>query len=52
MGEIGPLDFSTIAVQHNKDTSYTKAHGLPEDKDLQWTLMMLTALNNALVEDR
>ncbi|KAK7810840.1 LOW QUALITY PROTEIN: hypothetical protein U0070_020005 [Myodes glareolus] len=51
LGEIGPLDFSTIAVQHNKDTSYTKAHGLPEDKDLQWTLIMLTALNNALVED-
>ncbi|XP_038177673.1 serine-protein kinase ATM isoform X1 [Arvicola amphibius] len=51
LGEIGPLDFSTIAVQHNKDTSYTKAHGLPEDKELQWTLIMLTALNNTLVED-
>ncbi|KAH0500698.1 Serine-protein kinase ATM [Microtus ochrogaster] len=51
LGEIGPLDFSTIAVQHNKDTSYTKALGLPEDKELQWTLIMLTALNNTLVED-
>lgn len=52
LGEIGPLDFSTIAVQHNKDTSFTKALGLPEDKELQWTLIMLTALNNTLVEDR
>ncbi|XP_060229891.1 serine-protein kinase ATM isoform X2 [Meriones unguiculatus] len=51
LGEIGPLDFSTIAVQHSKDMSYTKAHGLPEDKELQWTLIMLTALNNTLVED-
>lgn len=51
LGEIGPLDFSTIAVQHNKDTPCTEAHGLPEDKQLQWTVIMLTALNNALVED-
>lgn len=51
LGEIGPLDFSTIAVQHNKDVSYTKAYGLPEDRELQWTLIMLTALNNTLVED-
>ncbi|XP_036048710.1 serine-protein kinase ATM isoform X2 [Onychomys torridus] len=51
LGEIGPLDFSTIAVQYNKDTANTKAHGLPEDKELQWTLIMLTALNNTLVED-
>ncbi|XP_076432396.1 serine-protein kinase ATM isoform X2 [Peromyscus maniculatus bairdii] len=51
LGEIGPLDFSTIAVQYNKDTAYTKAHGLPEDNELQWTLIMLTALNNTLVED-
>ncbi|KAL1781773.1 serine-protein kinase ATM [Sigmodon hispidus] len=51
LGEIGPLDFSTIAVQHNKDIHYTKAHGLPEDREFQWTLIMLTALNNTLVED-
>lgn len=51
LGEIGPLDFSTIAVQHNKDTSYTESHGFPEDKELQWTLIMLTTLNNTLVED-
>ncbi|XP_021062119.1 serine-protein kinase ATM [Mus pahari] len=51
LGEIGPLDFSTIAVQHNRDASYTKAYGLPEDRELQWTLIMLTALNNTLVED-
>lgn len=52
LGEIGPLDFSTIAVQYSKDTSYTKADGSHEDRELQWTLIMLTALNNTLVEDR
>ncbi|XP_036115893.1 serine-protein kinase ATM isoform X3 [Molossus molossus] len=51
LGEVGPIDFSTIAIQHGKDTSYTKALELFEDKELQWTLIMLTYLNNTLVED-
>ncbi|XP_029417756.1 serine-protein kinase ATM isoform X1 [Nannospalax galili] len=51
LGEIGPMDFSTIAIQHNKDTSYAKALVLFEDKELQWTLIMLTSLNNTLIED-
>ncbi|XP_070480934.1 serine-protein kinase ATM isoform X2 [Equus przewalskii] len=51
LGELGPIDFSTIAVQHSKDTSYTKALELFEDKELQWTFIMLTYLNNTLVED-
>ncbi|XP_010608942.1 serine-protein kinase ATM isoform X3 [Fukomys damarensis] len=51
LGEVGPIDFSTIAIQHNKDTSYTKALELFGDKELQWTLIMLTYLNNTLVED-
>ncbi|XP_027628659.1 serine-protein kinase ATM isoform X2 [Tupaia chinensis] len=51
LGEIGPIDFSTIAIQHGKDTSYTKAIELFEDKELQWTFVILTYLNNTLVED-
>lgn len=51
LGELGPINFSTIAIQHNKDASYTKAFELLEDKDLRWTLIMVTHLNNTLVED-
>lgn len=51
MGEVGPVNFSTIAIHLSKDTPYTKALELFEDKELQWTLVMLTYLNNTLVED-
>ncbi|XP_037361576.1 serine-protein kinase ATM [Talpa occidentalis] len=51
LGEVGPLDFSTIAIQHSKDTCYTKALQLCEDKEVQWTFIMLTYLNNTLIED-
>lgn len=51
LGEVGPIDFSTIAIQHSKDVSYAKALELFEDKELQWTLIMLTYLNNTLIED-
>ncbi|KAM4828046.1 serine-protein kinase ATM [Thomomys bottae] len=48
LGEVGPIDFSTIAIQHSKDISYAKTL---EDKELEWTLLILTYLNNTLVED-
>lgn len=51
LGEVGPIDFSTIAIQHSKDMPYTKALELFEDKEHHWTLMMLTYLNSTLVED-
>ncbi|XP_024426571.2 serine-protein kinase ATM isoform X2 [Desmodus rotundus] len=51
LGEVGPVDFSMIAIQHSKDTSCTKALELFEAKELQWTLTLLTYLNNTLVED-
>ncbi|XP_016073692.1 PREDICTED: serine-protein kinase ATM isoform X2 [Miniopterus natalensis] len=51
LGEVGPVDFSTIAIQHSKDISNTKALELFEDKELQWTFIVLTYLNNTLVED-
>ncbi|XP_045153674.1 serine-protein kinase ATM [Echinops telfairi] len=51
LGELGPIDFSTIAIQHSKDASYNKALELFEDKELQWIFILLTHLNNTLVED-
>ncbi|XP_066103499.1 serine-protein kinase ATM [Saccopteryx bilineata] len=51
LGEVGPIDFSMIAIQHSKDTPYTKDLELFENKELQWTLIMLSYLNNTLVED-
>ncbi|XP_043435185.1 serine-protein kinase ATM isoform X1 [Prionailurus bengalensis] len=51
LGEVGPIDFSTIAIQHSRDTSSTKALEFFEDKELQWTFLTLTYLNNTLVED-
>uniref|UniRef100_A0A452TT31 Serine-protein kinase ATM n=1 Tax=Ursus maritimus TaxID=29073 RepID=A0A452TT31_URSMA len=49
LGEVGPVDFSTIALQHSGDTSSTKAPELFEDKELQWTFITLTYLNNTLL---
>ncbi|XP_028903598.1 serine-protein kinase ATM isoform X1 [Ornithorhynchus anatinus] len=51
LGEVGPIDFSTIALQHRKDASYSKALDLFENKELQWAFVMLMLLNNTLVED-
>eukprot|EP00071_Canis_lupus_P020251 XP_013968668.1 serine-protein kinase ATM isoform X1 [Canis lupus familiaris] len=51
LGEVGPVDFSTIAIQHSRDISSIKASELFEDKELQWTFITLTYLNNTLVED-
>uniref|UniRef100_A0A452TSK9 Serine-protein kinase ATM n=1 Tax=Ursus maritimus TaxID=29073 RepID=A0A452TSK9_URSMA len=48
LGEVGPVDFSTIALQHSGDTSSTKAPELFEDKELQWTFITLTYLNNTV----
>lgn len=51
LGEVGPVDFSTIAVQHSRDASSAKALEFFDDKELQWTFLTLTYLNNSLVED-
>ena len=51
MGEVGPIGVSMIAIQHSKDTSCTQALESSEAKELQWTLTLLTYLNNTLVED-
>ncbi|KAF5921129.1 hypothetical protein HPG69_018529, partial [Diceros bicornis minor] len=48
LGEVGPIDFSTIAIQHSKDTSYTKALELFEDKELQWTFIIVKVRSAAV----
>ncbi|KAL8191035.1 UNVERIFIED_CONTAM: hypothetical protein K2H54_066883, partial [Gekko kuhli] len=50
LGEIGPINFSTTALQHNKSTSYYSAVDLFEDRELQCTFIMLSLINNALID--
>lgn len=50
LGEIGPINFSTTALQHNKSTSYYSAVDLFEDRDLRCTFIMLSLINNALID--
>ncbi|NP_001081968.1 ATM serine/threonine kinase L homeolog [Xenopus laevis] len=52
LGELGPIDFSTIALQHKKDSVYLKADKVFEEKELQCVLVMLTLINNALTDHR
>ncbi|XP_048349844.1 serine-protein kinase ATM [Sphaerodactylus townsendi] len=48
LGEIGPINFSATALQHNKST-YSSVN-LFEDRDLQCTFIMLCLINNALID--
>ncbi|XP_061484637.1 serine-protein kinase ATM isoform X2 [Rhineura floridana] len=50
LGEIGPINFSTTALQHSKSTSCLNAVDLFEDRELQWVFIMLTLINNALID--
>lgn len=51
LGEIGPMDFSTIALQHAENALDSKAADLLEDKKLQWVFIMLTQINTALTDN-
>ncbi|XP_053871494.1 serine-protein kinase ATM isoform X1 [Malaclemys terrapin pileata] len=51
LGELGPIDFSTITLQHSKNAVYSKAVDLFEDRELQWVFIILTLINNALIDD-
>ncbi|XP_074841015.1 serine-protein kinase ATM isoform X2 [Carettochelys insculpta] len=51
LGELGPIDFSTITLQHRKNGFYSKAADLFENRELQWVFVMLTLINNALIDD-
>ncbi|XP_075707708.1 serine-protein kinase ATM [Rhinoderma darwinii] len=50
LGELGPIDFCTIALQHRKELLYGKAGEFFEDKELQCVLVILTLINNALTD--
>ncbi|XP_077197706.1 serine-protein kinase ATM isoform X2 [Paroedura picta] len=50
LGEIGPISFSTTALQPSKNTSHYSAADLFEDRELQCTFIMLSLINNALVD--
>ncbi|NXP10247.1 ATM kinase, partial [Thinocorus orbignyianus] len=51
LGEIGPMDFSTIALQPAEHALDSKALDLLEDRKLQWVFIMLTQINTALTDN-
>ncbi|NWQ76792.1 ATM kinase, partial [Columbina picui] len=51
LGEIGPMDFSTIALQHAGNALDSKAADLLEDRKLQCVFIMLTQINTALTDN-
>uniref|UniRef100_K7FFL2 non-specific serine/threonine protein kinase n=1 Tax=Pelodiscus sinensis TaxID=13735 RepID=K7FFL2_PELSI len=51
LGELGPIDFSTITLQHRKNAFSSKAADLFEDRERQWVFIMLTLINSALIDD-
>nr|XP_009682092.1 PREDICTED: serine-protein kinase ATM isoform X1 [Struthio camelus australis] len=51
LGEIGPVDFSTIALQHTENIMDSKAVDLLEDRKFQWVFIMLTQINIALTDN-
>ncbi|XP_053342610.1 serine-protein kinase ATM isoform X1 [Clarias gariepinus] len=48
LGELGPVDLSTIALHHGKDQIYTQAASLSPDVCQQWVSIILSCMNNAL----
>ncbi|KAM9602488.1 serine-protein kinase ATM isoform 2-T2 [Morphnus guianensis] len=51
LGEIGPMDFSTIALQRAENVLDSKAVDLLEDRKLQCVFIMLTQINIALTDN-
>ncbi|KAG5269701.1 hypothetical protein AALO_G00205070 [Alosa alosa] len=53
LGELGPVDLSTIALHHGKDEEYTRAGVLfPQDAERQWIFIILSLINKALTHHR
>lgn len=50
LGEIGPINFSTTALQLHRSASYSSAADLFEDRELQWVFIVLTIINNVLTD--
>ncbi|XP_062910203.1 serine-protein kinase ATM isoform X3 [Mobula hypostoma] len=50
LGEMGPIDFSTIALQHKKDEFHFKAMELLKENDFKLVFILLSVINNALID--
>lgn len=52
LGELGPVDLSTIALHHGKDQLYAKAAHLFPEVAIQWIFIILNCMDNALTHHR
>uniref|UniRef100_M4AR83 Serine-protein kinase ATM n=1 Tax=Xiphophorus maculatus TaxID=8083 RepID=M4AR83_XIPMA len=50
LGELGPVDFSTIALLHGRDPLYDRAASLFVSNDLQHLYIILNCMNDALIQ--
>lgn len=49
-GEMGPIDFSTIALQNKKDKFHFKASEVLKENDSKLVCILLGVINNALID--
>ncbi|XP_041660775.1 serine-protein kinase ATM isoform X2 [Cheilinus undulatus] len=52
LGELGPVDFSTIALLHGRDPLYERAVSLFTSTESQCLYIILNCMNDALTEQR
>ncbi|KAM8905494.1 serine-protein kinase ATM [Spinachia spinachia] len=52
LGELGPVDFSTIALLHGRDPLYKKAVSLFDSTESQCLYVVLNCMNDALTQQR
>ncbi|TRZ04405.1 hypothetical protein DNTS_007633, partial [Danionella cerebrum] len=52
LGELGPVDLSSIALHHGKDQLYTRATQMFPNVPLQWIFILLSSMDNALTHHR
>ncbi|XP_045929347.1 serine-protein kinase ATM isoform X1 [Micropterus dolomieu] len=52
LGELGPVDFSTIALLHGRDPLYEKAMSLFTSTESQCIYIILNCMNDALTQQR
>uniref|UniRef100_A0A673I416 non-specific serine/threonine protein kinase n=1 Tax=Sinocyclocheilus rhinocerous TaxID=307959 RepID=A0A673I416_9TELE len=51
LGELGPVDLSSIALHHGKDQLYARAADLFPDVPFQWIFIILNCMDNTLLSD-
>ncbi|XP_063061017.1 serine-protein kinase ATM [Engraulis encrasicolus] len=52
LGEMGPVNLSTIALHHGKDEEYRRAAELFSEPEPQWIFIVLSLINKALIHHR